>query len=255
VNDHELAADLVKTAGNLAAGMLADGLETKYKTSVSDVVSAADKAAEQLIANRLTDLRPQDAVVGEEGTNRPGQGRIWYVDPVDGTYNFLCRVPYWCSAIGLVDQNGPVAGAVYFPAVDELWVGGGDQPTTLNGRPVDELLDQPLAAVSIATYLQPFHLRDQAKVANWQAAVAGAATVRILGSASVDMAGVAGGRLGVFLQANLNPWDWYPGAALVLGAGGVVDTLQQGDNLWQIAGNRLAVEETKTALQSIIPTR
>jgi fructose-1,6-bisphosphatase/inositol monophosphatase family enzyme len=85
--------------------------------------------------------------------------------------------------------------------------------------------------------------------------VAGAATVRILGSASVDMAGVAGGRLGVFLQANLNPWDWYPGAALVLGAGGVVDTLQQGDNLWQIAGNRLAVEETKTALQSIIPTR
>ena len=255
MNDHELAADLVKTAGNLAAGMLAEGLETKYKTSISDVVSAADQAAEQLIANRLTDLRPQDAVVGEEGTKRPGQGRIWYVDPVDGTYNFLCRVPYWCSAIGLVDHNGPVAGAVYFPAVDELWVGGGDQPTTLNGRPVAELLDQPLSAVSIATYLQPLQLRDQAKVANWQAAVAGAATVRILGSASVDMAGVAGGRLGVFLQANLNPWDWYPGAALVLGAGGVVDTLQQGDNLWQIAGNRLAVEETKAALQSIIPTR
>jgi myo-inositol-1(or 4)-monophosphatase len=255
VNDHELAADLVKTAGNLAAGMLADGLETKYKTSVSDVVSAADQAAEQLIANRLADLRPQDAVVGEEGTQRPGGGRIWYVDPVDGTYNFLCRVPYWCSAIGLVDQNGPLAGAVYFPAVDELWVGGGDQPTTLNGRPVDELLDLPLAAVSIATYLNPRHLRDQARVANWQAAVAGAATVRILGSASVDMAGVAGGRLGVFLQANLNPWDWYPGAALVIGAGGVVDTLQQGDNLWQIAGNRLAVEETKAALQSTVPTR
>jgi myo-inositol-1(or 4)-monophosphatase len=255
VNDLELAADLVKSAGTLAARMLADGLETKYKTSISDVVSAADQAAERLVANRLAELRPQDAVVGEEGTKRSGEGRVWYVDPVDGTYNFLSRVPYWCSAIGLVDQDRPVAGAVYFPAVNEVWVGGADQPTTLNGQPVAELLEQPLASVSIATYLHPGHMGDQRSLAAWQAAIRGAATVRILGSASVDMAGVASGRLGVFLQSNLSPWDWYPGAALVLGAGGVVDTLRLDDSLWQIAGNRLAVEQTKSALQSEISTR
>jgi myo-inositol-1(or 4)-monophosphatase len=255
VNDLELAADLVKSAGSLAAGMLAEGLETEYKTSISDVVSAADQAAEQLVAHRLAELRPQDAVVGEEGTKRPGQGRIWYVDPVDGTYNFLSGVPYWCSAVGLVDQSGPLAGAVYFPAVDELWVGGGGQPTTLNGQPVAELLDQPLGSVSIATYLHPRYMGDRRRTATWQAAVRVAATVRILGSASVDMASVASGRLGVFLQSNLSPWDWYPGAALVLGAGGVVDTLRLGDNLWQIAGNRLAVQQTKAALQSKISTR
>ena len=254
MNDLELAADLVKTAGTLAAGMLVEGLETRYKTSVSDVVSAADHAAEEAVANRLAALRPQDGVVGEEGTKRAGKGRTWYVDPVDGTYNFLHGVPYWCSAVGLADQSGPVVGAVYFPGREELWVGGLGQPTTLNGRPLAELIDQPLASVSIATYFHPRHLGNQRRFASWQAAIAGAATLRILGSASVDLACVASGRLGVFLQANLNPWDWYPGAALVLSAGGVADTLHLDDSLWQIAGNHLAVEQTKTALESAIST-
>jgi fructose-1,6-bisphosphatase/inositol monophosphatase family enzyme len=64
------------------------------------------------------------------------------------------------------------------------------------------------------------------------------------------MAEVASSRLGVFVQANLNPWDWYPGAALVIGAGGVADELVLGTNRWQIAGNAQAVEDVKKALQS-----
>ncbi len=249
MNDYELAADLVQSAGTLAADMLLEGLETRYKTSISDVVSGADEAAERLVADRLGELRPDDAVVGEEGAKRPGGHRTWYIDPVDGTYNFLCRVPYWCSAIGLVDGGRPVAGAVYYPGPNELWVGGPSRPTTLDGDLVPELLDQPLAAVSVATYLHPRYVQDRQRVDSWLAAVGAAATVRMLGSASVDLAGVASGRLGVFLQANLNPWDWYPGAALVIGAGGVAETLQIGGNLWQIAGNRQSVAETKAALQ------
>ena len=85
MNDYDLAADVVRAAGLLAAGMLADGLDTRYKTSVSDVVSAADDAAEQLIADRLRTLRPDDAVVGEEGAKHAGGDRVWYIDPVDGT--------------------------------------------------------------------------------------------------------------------------------------------------------------------------
>ena len=249
MNDYDLAAHLVQSAGMLAADMLAEGLETRYKTSISDVVSGADEAAERLVEDRLAELRPDDAVVGEEGAQRPGGHRTWYIDPVDGTYNFLSGVPYWCSAIGLVDSTAPIAGAVYYPGPNELWVGGPDRTTTLDGEQVPELLDQPLAAVSIATYLHPRYLNDRSRVDSWLAAVSAAATVRMLGSASVDLAGVASGRLGVFLQANLNPWDWYPGAALVIGAGGVAETLQIGANLWQIAGNRQSVFETKAALQ------
>ena len=199
MDDVTLAAELVREAGNLASRMLAEGLDTEYKTSISDVVSAADHAAEELVVRRLTEFRPEDGLVGEEGARRSGEGRTWYVDPVDGTYNFLSRIPYWCSAVGLADADGPLVGAVYAPALDELWAGGRDLRTTLNGVVVDELVDRPLAEVSVATYFHPRHMSDQSRLSSWQAAAAAAATVRMLGSASVDLAGVASGRLGVCL--------------------------------------------------------
>ncbi|HEX3196788.1 MAG TPA: inositol monophosphatase family protein [Propionibacteriaceae bacterium] len=250
MDDVSLAADLVREAGTLAGEMLGHGLETRYKTSISDVVSAADQLAEERITRRLAESRPGDGLVGEEGARKTGDGRTWYIDPVDGTYNFLSGIPYWCSAIGLVDGDGPLLGAVYYPAVDQLWVGGREFPTTLNGEQVPALVNQPLSEVSVATYLHPRHIGDRQRMAAWQSVIASAATARVLGSASVDMAEVASGRLGVFLQANLNPWDWYPGAALVIGAGGAADELVLSSNRWQIAGNAQAVEDVKSALQT-----
>ena len=249
MDDVSLAAELVREAGTLASEMLRQGLETRYKTSISDVVSAADQAAEERISRRLAESRPDDGLVGEEGARKAGDGRTWYIDPVDGTYNFLSGIPYWCSALGLVDPEGPLLGAVYYPAIDQLWLGGRESPTTVNGEPVPTLLSQPLSEVSVATYLHPRHFGDRKRLAAWQSVIAAAATVRILGSASVDMAGVASSRLGVFLQANLNGWDWYPGAALVIGAGGVADELVLSTNRWQIAGNAKAVEDVKTTLR------
>jgi myo-inositol-1(or 4)-monophosphatase len=246
-----LAADLVREVGTMASEMLSEGLETRYKTSLSDVVSAADQAGEERITARLAESRPDDGLIGEEGARKLGNGRTWYVDPVDGTYNFLSGIPYWCSAVGLVDTDGPLLGAVYYPAVDQLWLGGREAPTTLNGKQVPSLLRQGLSEISIATYFHPRHLPDLQRLTAWQSAVASAATLRILGSASIDLAGVASSRLGVFLQANLNGWDWYPGAALVLGAGGVADEFIVGSNRWHIAGNAKAVEEVKVALQRI----
>jgi fructose-1,6-bisphosphatase/inositol monophosphatase family enzyme len=252
VDDFQLAEDLVREAGQLAARMLGEGLQTHYKTSVSDVVSAADHAAEELVVSRLGQSRPDDGLVGEEGHSRPGE-RTWYIDPVDGTYNFLSGIPYWCSAVGLVDADGPVAGAVYYPAMESMWVGGRDRPTTLNGVAVPTLADAALDQVSVATYFHPRYAADARRAASWQAATRAAAAVRMLGSASVDLAGVASGRLGVFLQGNLHPWDWYPGAALVLGAGGVAEEVPVGDITWQVAGNRQAVADTRAALEGSDP--
>ena len=254
MDDLSLAADLVREAGDLAQRMLDEGLTTHYKTSISDVVSAADHAAEELIAGRLAEHRGRDGLVGEEGartaTGSGAAGRTWFVDPVDGTYNFLSGLPYWCSAIGLVDEDGPVLGAVYYPARDELWVGGRDRPTTRNAEPVPPLEDRALADVSVATYFHSRGEQDTRQRAQWQSGVKAAATVRMLGSASVDLAGVATGRLGVFLQANLNPWDWYPGAALVLAAGGRAELVELGPTRWQVAGNARAVADMAAALRS-----
>jgi fructose-1,6-bisphosphatase/inositol monophosphatase family enzyme len=107
-----------------------------------------------------------------------------------------------------------------------------------------------LSHVSVTTYFHPRHLADQDRFAAWQAVTGKAATVRMLGSASVDLAGVASGRLGVFLQADLHPWDWVPGAALVIGAGGVAEKLDIRGNRWHVAGNRQAVDDTLVALRA-----
>jgi fructose-1,6-bisphosphatase/inositol monophosphatase family enzyme len=239
VDDLALAADLVRSAGTLAAQMLADGLDVRHKTSISDVVSAADHAAEELIVDRLRAERPDDGIVGEEGTSDVGTGRTWYVDPVDGTYNFLAGLSVWCSAIALDDT----LGAVYHPVADELWAGGPGLPTTRNGIPLAPLDERPLKDVAIATYIHPTALPDDARRLPVLGAVQGAATVRMLGSGSVELASVAAGRLGAVLHTNSAPWDWLPGAALVRGAGGVAEVLEAHGNRWHIAGCRTVVDE------------
>ncbi len=250
MDDLSLAAQLVRDAGALANSMLKDGLTTHYKTSISDVVSAADHAAEELVVNALTEQRPHDGLVGEEGSKRPG-ARTWYIDPVDGTYNFLSGVPYWCSALALVDEAGPVLGAVYYPAADELWLGGRDHPTPCNGVPVSPLTDAPISQLSVSTYLHPAKIGNGPRREALLRALRPAATMRMLGSSSIDLSFVSGGRLGVFLQAQCLPWDWYPGVALVLAAGGAVEVIEHDFTRWHIAGNSQAVAEVKAALTSV----
>lgn len=247
MDDLTLAAELVRDAGTLAQQMLQAGLETQYKTSVSDVVSAADHAAEELVVGRLAEHRPEDGLVGEEGSRREG-GRTWFIDPVDGTYNFLSGVPYWCSALALVDDEGPVLGAVYYPAADELWLGGRDHPTTRNGQPVEPLTDSGLDQLSVATYLHPARIVETEQRDALLAAVSPAATLRMLGSSSIDLAYVSGGRHGLFLQSGCLDWDWYPGVALVQAAGGVAEVVSHAGQRWHLAGNRQAVAEARAAL-------
>jgi myo-inositol-1(or 4)-monophosphatase len=249
VDDPALAASLVHDAGTLAARMLADGLQAQYKTSVSDIVTAADKAAEALIGERLAAERPDDGVVGEEGTSRPGE-RVWYLDPVDGTYNFLSGLPEWCSAVALCAGSQALVGAVYQASSDELWLGGVDVPTSRNAVPVAPLVDRPLAHVSIASYLHPTTLPDDSVRVPLLRAVQGAATVRMLGSGSVERAAVAAGRLGAWVQYSSLPWDWYPGAALVRAAGGTAEIVPAHGHDWHIAGSKQTVDEIAELIQS-----
>lgn len=254
--DLALAESLVRDAGNLAARMLADGLETYHKTSVSDVVSAADHQAEELIVRRLRELRPDDGLVGEEGSSQAGSsGRTWVIDPVDGTYNFLSGIPFWCSAVGLAERDSPddpwrpLLGAIYHPDADELWSGGVGHPTRLNGRPVEPLADAALDQVSLVSYLHPTSLEDADVREPLLHALSGAATVRMLGSGSIELAAVAGGRLGAWVQRNSLDWDWLPGAALVEAAGGRTELMEHRGLRWHIAGNSRAVADVRELLQ------
>lgn len=252
-DDLALAADLVREAGQLAARMLRQGLDTHHKTSVSDVVSAADHAAEELVVRRLREARPDDGLIGEEGANHPGE-RTWFIDPVDGTYNFLSGLPYWCSALALAERGAPgvaaapSVGAVYHPFADELWLGGPGHPTSCNGVPVPRLVDTALSQLSLASYLHPQTLTDHDACEPLLRVLRGAATIRMLGSGSLELAAVAGGRLGGWAQLDSLDWDWLPGAALVTAAGGATEVLHHRGHRWHLAGNRQAVAELRALL-------
>lgn len=241
-DDWDLAAAAVREAGLLAARMRREGLQTRQKTSISDVVSDADHAAEELIVTRLRAARPDDGLVGEEGTSQPGE-RTWFIDPVDGTYNFLAGLPFWCSALALADADGPLVGAVYQQTADELWLGGPGRPTTCNDQPVAPLADQSLHEVCVASYLHPAMLPDDAVREPLLRVLREAATVRMLGSGSVELAAVAGGRLGAWVQYNSADWDWLPGRALVRAAGGDTRIVRRDGHRWHIAGSHRVVDE------------
>jgi myo-inositol-1(or 4)-monophosphatase len=249
VEDAALAADVVREAGMLARELRESGLRVDTKTSVSDVVTAADHAAERLVVDHLSAWRPDDGVLGEEGNERPSaSGRTWVIDPVDGTYNFVHGLGWWCSAIALVVDGDPVLGAVYHPHDDVLYVGGPDLPTTRNGEPVAPMADVSLAGACAATYLHPPLFGSEVGDA-FARAVGGAATLRMLGSASLDMAAIAQGHLGVFLHHSVAPWDWFPSSALVRGAGGAARRTTAAGVEWSVAGAPTAVAEVCAALE------
>lgn len=248
MSDAELAARLVREAGTLAHRMRAEGLSLQNKTSISDVVTQADHAAERLVADTLAAERPDDGMLGEEGSARDGtSGRTWIIDPVDGTYNFVAGLDWWCSAIALTDGDDLVLGAVHHPATGRTFVGGPGLPTTVDGVPLGELADRTLAESCLTTYLHPPSYGGPVGEA-FTRMVAGAATLRMLGSASMDATAVAQGALHVRCQHSLPPWDELPGAALILGAGGAARRIEAAGVTWYAAGAPTAVAEIAAAL-------
>ena len=256
-SDEQLAKALVFNAGRLAWRMRESGVATDYKTSISDVVTDADRAAEQFVAGVLDALRPEDGVLGEEGAQRASRsGRTWVIDPVDGTYNFTSGSDYWCSALALVegepsDPARLILGAVHRPAMGYTWCGGPELPTTVDGKNLKKLVDAPSDHLSLGTYLHPHWLDDDRVRGAWQSVVTRFATLRMFGAGSVDLAGVAAGELGVWMQHTVADWDWLPGKALVEGVGGSCVKIKAGGVEWCVAGNPQAVAEVTDTLQAI----
>ena len=253
LSDAALAEVLVREAGSLAQLMRAAGVTSQQKTNVADVVTEADRAAEAYIVEQLRRCRPDDGILGEEGSAHPSaNGRTWVIDPVDGTYNFLRGSTYWCSAVALVtEEDGvrrPLLGAVHQPEEDKLWVGGQDHPATLNGRPLSGPATKDLAESSAATYIHPTWLQDPLCAMPWHAAAVGAASLRMLGSGSCDLSRVAQGEIDCWFQHSCPDWDSFAGAALVLAAGGAVDVVTVNGLRWFLAGSTTAVAQLRAAM-------
>ncbi len=220
-----LAEDVARDAGDLLRSYAERrSLRTETKTSLTDPVSEADHAAERLITERLLAVRPDDGMLGEEdAADRAGtSGLRWVVDPLDGTVNFLYHHPQWCVSIACEDADGALVGVVHDPVRGETFtaVRGGGARLGERELAVTEVADLGRTLVATGFAYDPAVRRDQGRLA---ADLLG--TVRDLrrgGSAALDLAWTAAGRVDAYLEHGLNPWDWAAGRLLVVEAGGVV---------------------------------
>jgi myo-inositol-1(or 4)-monophosphatase len=220
--------EVARAAAEEAAGILVarSGAEqVREKGGPADLVTPVDEAAERVIVARIRASFPDDAIVAEEfsATAAPGR-RSWIIDPVDGTVNYVHGHPFTCVSIGFVDEEGPAVGVVHAPFLGEVFhaVRGGG--AYLNGRPIRVSAVREGPAGLYATGF-PFkagkgdpetYFRLVAEI------VASAHGLRRAGSAALDLAYVAAGRLDGYFEIGLSPWDMAAGLVLVQEAGGQV---------------------------------
>lgn len=222
----DLATDVARDAGQVLLAHRDRSLEVSTKTSATDPVTQADHASEELIARRLLEARPDDGLLGEEdAANREGRSGItWVVDPLDATVNFTYRLPHWCVSIAAEDADGPLVGVVHDPVRNELFAAARGQGATLDGQPmhVSDVAGLGRTLVATGFAYDPAVRADQGRdVADLLARVR---DLRRAGSAALDLAYVAAGRIDAYVEFGLQPWDWAAGRLLVTEAGGQVST-------------------------------
>ncbi len=217
----ELAEELAREAGAQLRAAFETDLRIETKSSPTDLVSEADVAAETLIRERLLAARPDDGMLGEEGSDTTGtSGLRWIVDPLDGTTNFLFGIPQWGVSIAVEDADGMLAGVVYDPMRDELWAAARGAEPTLDGRPFDgrEHADE------LATALVATGFGYEAEIRAAQAAITGRLLPRVrdirrMGSAAIDLAWTAAGRYDAYFERGIKTWDYAAGALICEAAG------------------------------------
>ncbi|OLR91077.1 inositol monophosphatase family protein [Actinokineospora bangkokensis] len=192
------------------------------KSTRTDVVTAADRAAEDLIRTRLADLRPGDAFLGEESGATAGDGVTWVVDPIDGTVNYLYGYPWYAVSVAAQVGGTSVAGVVVEPATGRRWTAVKGEGAWLDGHPLRVNEPDSLAQSLLATgfpYSAPRRAAHGAVVARLLDQVR---DIRRGGSAALDLCAVAAGWLDAYCERGTNPWDWAAGALIAAEAGAQV---------------------------------
>jgi myo-inositol-1(or 4)-monophosphatase len=263
---HELlhAAELAARS----AGALLRAREQKLVVSEKgrfDLVSSADRAAQELIETILRQHFPDFAFLGEEDSQRtdsaagsPCDSPLWVVDPLDGTTNYVHGYPAYSVSIGLIEQGAATLGVIYDPERDELFAAAQGLGATLNGRPIEcsrvDALGQALLAVGF-----PSDLRGKEEtLEHWRRFTLEAQGLRRTGSSALNLAYIAAGRLDGFAGFHQHPWDVAAGMVIVQEAGGQVtridgssyDVLQPGS---LAASNGPLQQELLRCLASSLP--
>jgi myo-inositol-1(or 4)-monophosphatase len=241
--DPDALVDLARDVAGQAVRLLLDGVgraraTVETKSSATDMVSEMDRASERLIVSALLADRPDDGIVGEEGSTTDGVSSVrWVIDPLDGTTNYLYGHPGWAVSIAAEDAAGVLVGVVADAVHGETFTATRGGGARRNGEPITCSTADDVATALVGTGFgyDPARRRAQGEV------VAGLLPrirdIRRMGAAAVDLCSVACGRLDAYFERGLAWWDLAAGALIATEAGAVVSSLDGGP---VVAGSVLA---------------
>ena len=227
---HDVAVKLAREAGELIVSRRAGQIEVaNTKSSDVDVVTAVDKESEEFLYQRLRELRPGDGFLGEEGqVEESSTGVTWVVDPIDGTVNFLYNIPHYAVSIAAVTGEPTPgtwqveAGAVFNPVTGEMFHASRGGGAFLGERRLQMLEPPPMHLALLATGFAYSTAMRKEQVRILSHLIGDVRDIRRMGTASLDLAAVAAGRVDVYFERTLNAWDHAAGELLVTEAGGII---------------------------------
>jgi myo-inositol-1(or 4)-monophosphatase len=220
-----LAEELARAAGDVLRRRPAD-LGVESKTTPTDAVTVVDKAAEKVVLDALAEQRPDDRVVAEESGDSARDAEVtWYVDPLDGTVNYLYGLPPYAVSIGAAVDGEHVLGVVYDVAREELFTGIRGGGAACNGEPLRCTRQPDPAFALVATGFGYAATLRAAQAEVVRQVLPQVRDIRRAGSAAVDLCCVAAGRVDGFYEAGMHPWDWAAGAVIAREAGARVEGL------------------------------
>lgn len=202
----------------------------------TDLVTETDLSVQAFLQKELQALLPEAAFIGEESLGgggtlaNPQKELCWIVDPVDGTTNFVHRIPFMACSAALWENGRPLLGLVSAPMLDELYYAAAGSGAFLNGHGIKVSAAGKMEDSLVCTGL-PYSpdLEMDGIIGRLERVIPAAQGLRRLGAAALDLAYVACGRLDAFYETSLKPWDVAAGALLVTEAGGIVSNFQGGD--------------------------
>ena len=235
----DLAEAIARDAAALAARRRAEGVEVAdRKSSIVDVVTAADREVEALIRARIAEARPDDAFHGEESGSASGaSGITWVVDPIDGTVNYLYGSDEYGVSIGVVRGGAdpmtwePIAGVVVAPATGTVFRAAAGQGATRDGEPLSVAAPGSLAETLVATGFGYTADRRREQVAVLAGLIGEVRDIRRGGAASLDCCAVGAGTVDAYYERGINPWDMAGGALVAQEAGAAI-------RIWEAGGTR-----------------
>src|SRR5579875_2656663 len=220
----DAAIEIAHEAGQVLLAHRGVGFELK---GAYDLVTAADRASEQLVIKRLRERFPQHGIVAEEGSRAEMDATLrWYVDPLDGTTNFAHGFPMWNVTLGLARNDEVIAGVVYDPLNRELFAAERGAGARLNGAPMKVSNIGVLNDSLVSTGFPSRKRHQNVNIHFYYQLAMVTHGVRRGGSAAIDLAYTACGRVEAFWEFGLNPWDMAAGTLLVEEAGGAVSGMR-----------------------------